>query len=239
MRNSAQIRRAKRKARKARALRLARKARGGTIAAPRVPRIVYNDNRLLVASRQEACFVFDLDFAAPAATVIFPYSLEYIIATNPNVLTVSSSAVPGYTAMKTLYRKYRVFQTQLRFSLANNEAFPVEMFACPVNFVPSLVTSPVAYFSQPGCQTKLVSAKGGLDNHTLVVTASPAKFGGSASTSVEDAYVGTTDNTSPPSDNYYFLYGFNTNGLATVSGVTLLVRIHVWLEFFELQSPVS
>jgi len=210
-----------------------------TARASRIPRQISNNSGFLAPERSLARFVFDLDFTAPAATILAPWSLEAIIATNPIILLTVSTNVPGFAAMKLLYRKFRTIRTMLRFSASNQESFPIELFACMVNYLPSLVANPVAYFSQPGCKTKLISAKGGMDAGTLSVSVSPSRFGGSSSTFVEDPYTGTTDGTSPPSDNTYFIYGFNTNGQASVSGVALLVRIHMDVEFFELQSPVS
>jgi hypothetical protein len=78
-----------------------------------------------------------------------------------------------------------------------------------------------------------------MDHASLTTRASISSFGGSANTTVEDAYVGTTDNTSPPTDNLYFIYGFLTNGVASVSGATNIITISVDIEFFELQSPAT
>jgi len=86
---------------------------------------------------------------------------------------------------------------------------------------------------------KLISPKGGVDHGTVRVAASIAQFGGSANTTVEDAYVGTTDNTSPPSDNLYIIYGFLTNGVATVTPALDVITVFVEIDFFELQSPAS
>jgi len=125
------------------------------------------------------------------------------------------------------------------FVVVNNDAFPIEIFACPVNFVPSLVANPTAYFSQPESRTRVLSAKGGMDRASLVWTGSVAGFGGSASTSVEDSYCGTTDNTSPPSDNLYLIYGSRTWGNASISAPLFKIRVRIFLEFYELQSPTS
>jgi len=182
---------------------------------------------------------FDTRFTQPAATVLAPWSLEVIILTNPNILTNSATNVPGYSELSGLYRKYRVRSGHVRYSLANDEAFPVEMFCTPVNFLPSTVTDPSRFFSMLNSRRQIVSAKGGVDHATVLTRASIAHFGGSLNSTVEDAYVGTTDNSSPPSDNLYFIYGFVTNGLATAAANLGVVTVELELDFFELQSPAT
>jgi len=182
---------------------------------------------------------FDLRFTAPSATALAPWSLEYIVATNPNNFTGVSTSVPGYSELAGLYRKYRVRSMSLKYSCANNDSFPVEMFVAPVNFLPSLTTDPSRFLSMEPARRKILSAKGGMDHGTLLCNAMVSQFGGSANTMVEDAYVGTTDNTSPPTDNLYFIYGFLTNGAATVSPALDIVTVAIEIDFFELQSPAT
>jgi hypothetical protein len=180
---------------------------------------------------------FELRFTAPAATLLNPWSLEFINLTNPNMFTGVSTSVPGFTEWGGLYRKYRVGDGDFEYSTLNNDPFGVEMFSTPVNFQPSLTADPTKFLSMGGAKTKLISPKGGLDHGTVRNRASVSWFGGSATTTVEDAYVGTTDNTSPPADNLYFLYGFMTNGMATVTPALNVIKVHVTIDFFELQSP--
>jgi len=180
-----------------------------------------------------------LRYTAPAATALAPWSLEYVVVTNPNNFTSVSTNVPGYSELAGLYRKYRVRSGVVTYTLANGEAFPVEMFITPVNFLPSLILDPTRYLSMQNSHHKIVSAKTGMDHASVTAMAKISIFGGSASTSVEDAYVGTTDNTAPPADNLYFIYGFLTNGVASVSGALNIITIAVEIDFFELQSPAT
>jgi len=205
----------------------------------REPRVAGNDGRLGVIVRQYNKFLFTEPFRAPAATALFPYQLEYAVCTNPNILIVTSTSPPFWNSFKAMYRKYRVYKSKIEFTVVNTENFPVEAFVCPVNFVPNLTVSPIAYYSQPGSKSSLVSPKGGLDRVRLTSTTSPATWGGSANTAVEDAYVGTTDNSAPPSDNIYWIYGVDTIGNASVAGITFNIKIWVWLSVFEPNSPSS
>jgi len=203
---------------------------------PGVP-VTINRSVFYAPPRMRTHLTFNLRFTAPAATLLSPWSLEYIVLTNPNIFTGVSTPVPGYTELAGLYRKYRVRSGSLLYSMQNNEAFGVEMFSCPVNFLPSLTTDPTRYLSMGGAKTRLISPKTGMDHGTVRTNASIARFGGSANTTVEDAYVGTSDNSSPPADNLYFIYGFMTNGLATVSPALNVITVSVTIDFFELQSP--
>jgi len=203
------------------------------------PQTVFNRGRDFAPSRLRTHLDFDLRFTAPSATVLAPYALNVVVATNPNNFTLVSTPVPGYTLLAGLYRKYRVRSFKMRYSVINNDSFGIEAFLCPVNFLPSTSADPTRYLSQGVCARRIVSAKGGKDNVTLVKTSSITSFGGSANTTVEDAYVGTTDNTSPPSDNIYFIYGFMTNGAATVAPATNIINVRILIDFFELQSPAT
>jgi hypothetical protein len=205
----------------------------------RIPRVLVNRGRSFMSNRFRTHLDYDLPFTAPLATALFPYAIEYVVLTNPNNVTTVSTLLPGYAGLALMYRKYRTFKFIFSFIAVNNDNFGMEIFACPINFVPSLVAAPTAFFSQPECRTKVLSAKGGIDQKTLIWKGTVAGFGGSASTSVEDAYCGTTDNTAPPTDNMYLIYGTRTNGNASVSAPLFKIRLRVFLEFYELQSPTS
>jgi len=203
------------------------------------PRMVINRSPFWAPARLRTHLKFDLRFTAPSATIASPWSLEYIVLTNPNNFTGASTAVSGYASLAAMYRKNRVIKGHLIFSCQNNDAFGIEMFATPVNFLPSLITDPTRFLNMQNSRRRLISPKGGIDHGTVKATASIAQFGGSASTAVEDNYVGTTDNTSPPSDNLYFLYGHLTNGVATVVPALNVITVFVEIDFFELQSPAT
>jgi len=214
------------------------RGRGGKRGAG-TPRIVINRSPFWAPARLRTHLKFDLRFTAPSATLVAPWSLEYIVITNPNNFTGVSTAVSGYTSLAAMYRKFRVRKGSLVFSCQNNETFGIEMFATPVNFLPSLVTDPTRFLNMQNSRRRLISPKGGIDHGTVKATASIAQFGGSANTAVEDSYVGTTDNTSPPSDDLYIIYGFLTNGVATVTPALDVITVFVEIDFFELQSPAS
>jgi len=218
------------------------KKRGGGRGKRRgagTPRMVINRSPFWAPARLRTHLKFDLRFTAPSATIASPWSLEYIVLTNPNNFTGASTAVSGYASLAAMYRKNRVIKGSLVFSCQNNDAFGIEMFATPVNFLPSLTTDPTRFLNMQNSRRRLVSPKGGIDHGTVKASASIAQFGGSASTAVEDNYVGTTDNTSPPSDNLYFLYGHLTNGVATVVPALNVITVFVEIDFFELQSPAT
>jgi len=215
------------------------RGRGRRGGGQRMPRVLVNRGRSFMADRFRTHLDYDLPFTAPLATALFPYALEYVVLTNPNIVTTVSTAMPGYIGLAAMYRKYRTYKFIFSFIAANNDNFAIEIFACPVGYVPSLTANPTAFFSQPEARTKVLSAKGGIDQKTLIWKGAVAGFGGSASTSVEDSYCGTTDNTSPPADNMYLIYGSRTNGNASISAPLFKIRVRIFLEFYELQSPTG
>jgi len=198
-----------------------------------------NRNPFFAPDRMRTTLTFDLRFTAPAATLLAPWSTELIVMTNPNIFTSVSVSVPGYTPLAGIYRKYRVRSGRLTYKYANGETFPTEMFATPVNFLPNLATDPTKYLSMQNSRRKIVSAKGGIDHGTVTTRASIAAFGGAANTTVDDDYVGTTDNSAPPVNNLYFIYGFLTNGVATAAGSMNVITVSIEIDFFELQSPAT
>jgi len=215
------------------------RGRGRAMTRRSAPKVFINRTGFWAPPRFRTHLFFDLRFTAAAASVLNPWSLQIIVLTNPNIFTGSATAVSGYLSLAAMYRKLRVRWGRLKYSCQNNEGYGIEIFATPVNFLPSTTLDPTRYLNMQNSRRRLLSVKGGIDTGSVDVSASVSQFGGSANTTVEDNYVGTTDNTSPPSDNLYIIYGYMTNGAATVAYNLNVITVEVEIDFFELQSPAG
>jgi len=209
---------------------------------PWIPR--YNGEFIFFPRVGTSALKFDLFFTAPAATVLAPYSLNYFLPCQPQYCTTVAVNVPGFTSFAGLWRKYIPMDgNRFKYTLTNQEAFPVEMFVIPLNYSPvGLITDPRPYLSYPGAKTLTVSAKGGVDRGTLTLYINRRQFTGFLPTQVEDNFTGLTSGSmaaSAPADQYYIMYGFITNGVATVAGLSNKIRNQFCLDFAEPQLPVN
>jgi len=175
------------------------------------------------------------------ATVPVPYGYSFYVVTNPMICNQgSATSVPYFTMYTAAYRKFRVRNFSVTVNYVNTETHAVNSFVCPFNYLPpNTVASNQAALTNILCRKKLVSPAGGMDRATLRISQSVSSMAGFANTNVEDAYVGLTDGTSPPSDNIYVLVATQTNGLASVIGVLTSVLISFGIDFMERQTPLN
>jgi len=175
------------------------------------------------------------------ATIPNPFSYLYLNVTNPMIsFGGSATAVPYFTMWATGYRKFRVRAFSVRVMFANAETTIVVPFVCPFNYLPpNTAASNSAALNNILHRHKILSAKGGMDRGTVSVRGNVRTMAGFASTDVEDAYVGLTDGTSPPSDNIYCLVAVQTNGIASVLGVLAEVSVQFTIDFIERQTPIN
>lgn len=169
------------------------------------------------------------------ATTNIRYSASNAYDVDP---TVGSTAMPGYTELSTLYRRYRVFSTTLVATFANLEVFPGTVCVCPVNADPGAnVSVPQPYMSFPGAKTSMVGAVSGDSVRVIRSTASPQTFGGSRYTGADDSYSALV-NAGPTNQIWWYIGFFTpTNSLTTTGGVDVNVRLFVTLDFYELATP--
>jgi len=206
-----------------------------------IPRLFIVPRGSFCPDRVRCTLMYDLMYTAPNTTIVFPFSVETINCSNPNQITTVSTLLPGYAAWALFYRKYITLEFLLRFTVCNNENFPIEIFAAGDNSQPTALLNPTPFFSQgrKNSKTMLLSPKGGMDRGTLLLQLAQNAFGGDAPLPVSCYLEGTTDNSSPPANNIYIYYGYRNTGLATVTPPTFRIRAEITLEFYEQQSPAS
>jgi len=175
------------------------------------------------------------------ATVLNPFTYAYLNLTNPQLSNGgSATAVSFFLAYAAMYRKFRDRGYRVRTSYGNNEGFFDVPFNTPFNYLPpNTIASNNAAFINIQTRDKLASAKGGQDRSFLKFRGSVTSMAGFASNNTEDAYVGLTDGSSPPSDNIYTLVSTATNGLASIAGILIVVDIQFTIDFIEHQTPAG
>jgi hypothetical protein len=211
------------------------------IATNSNPIVMINKERGLFPQRVRTVLHYQNFTVLNAATVGNPWEYYILNMTNAFLLdpTRGSNPTPGYAEFADRYRKYRVRKSWLTTSFFCAEGFAVNAFSCPSNFLPVVTVNPAIYVGNPRCKQALISAKGGIDQCVFIDEAAVTDYGGSASTQVEDAYVGNTDGSASPSDNVYWAFGVQTLGAASVTGVNVIYRLAFEVEFFELQQPAT
>jgi len=183
----------------------------------------------------------EFNIVAVNATLLNPYTYYYLNLTNPQLSGGGgATAVPFFGMYAFGYRKYRVNNYAVRLRFGNSEGFICSPFTCPFNYLPpNTVSSNTAAYQDMLAKHAMITTKGGMDSKVIQFKGSVARMAGFANRGIEDPYVGFTDGTSPPSDNIYTLVAVSTGGVASVTGVFVVVEIDFVIDFEERQTPAS
>jgi len=149
---------------------------------------------------------------------ISPFSSQVLIPTFAYDIDplVGSTAMPGFTELGTLYRKYRVHGSSLRVSFNNEEAFANLCYICPTNTSFGANYANYQYFlSNIRTKTKVAGAISGASRVDLSASFTTAEFGGASDLLIDDAYSGFCTGGSP-TNNIYWNIG-NEGVVAAVS----------------------
>jgi len=186
--------------------------------------------RLVVRTRYQRSFNMSnpgIVFANKRLNPCFCYDVD------PNFGT---TAMPFFSEVMTLYRFYRCLKASITVQFVNNEAFPVTVWVCPVNFDPTENSASYQnYLSNPNCHVSELGAVGSPNLRSVHKTASTDSFAGARWVGDIDAYSAT--GSSAPANSWYFAFGVSTSGIGQVSGVTGSVVLSVTFVAFEEASP--
>jgi len=154
--------------------------------------------------------------------------------------TVGSTAMPGFTELSAMYRYYRVNAAKIKAKFSNLEAFPVEVYLCPVNVDPTAnytLAQAQVYLSQRLSKSTVLGPLTGNGIGTLTDSQTTAAFGGASNLEVTDNYSALTSGVSPL-NNWFWTVGLVGHANA-VSGCDFRVEIDIDLEFYEVTSPTN
>jgi len=153
--------------------------------------------------------------------------------------TLGSTAMPGFTELATLYRKYRVKKFSAKASFYNRESFPLTVYICPVNSDPGAnSTSFQSYLSNKDSVKRDIGPLTGAGGIELRKDVAVASFAGIPNTRADDNTCG--GGTVAPVNNIWLQVGLVAVGANVgVSGVMVTLDIDVDIEFYELATPAS
>jgi len=147
-----------------------------------------------------------------------------------------STAMPGFSELGGIYRRYRVVSFRYRVAYANQEAFPITVWCCVVNNDPGSNSSFYqAYLSSRESRRKVLGPLTGNGIGTLVGQCSVSSFSGIANVGVDDNTTASVAGVAP-TNNIWLAIGA-VCATAFVSGIYIDLQLEVTLDFYELQSP--
>lgn len=151
--------------------------------------------------------------------------------------TVGSTAMPGFTELAGVYRKYRVIGFKASLKVSNAESFPLTLYAGPTNSDPGANTINYNnYLPNKAIKKVVLSAKGGRDAASINDRVTVANFGGASNLSIEDGYSALTSTATPPNNNVFYMIGMYSSS-NFVSGVWYTIDLDIELDFYELANP--
>jgi len=171
---------------------------------------------------------------------VSPFSSQVLIPTFAYDIDplVGSTAMPGFTELGTLYRKYRVRSSTIRVSFNNEEAFGNLVYVCPTNTSFGANYANYQYFlSNIRSKKNMTGAISGASRANLQASFTVAEFGGVSDVLIDDAYAGFTAGGSPTNNIYWNIGNLGTIG--AVSGVFFSVDLQVVIDFYEVTTPAS
>jgi len=207
---------------------------GGTSIAP----LVINRMRNYVPDRMRTTLRFQK--TTVLINGISPFSSQVLIPTFAYDIDplVGSTAMPGFTELGTLYRKYRVRSSTIQVSFNNEEAFGNLVYVCPTNSSFGANYANYQYFlSNIRSKKVMIGAISGASRANLRASFSVSEFGGVSDVLIDDSYSGFCTGGSP-TNNIYWNVG-NLGVIAAVSGVFVSIDLQVVIDFYEVTTPAS
>lgn len=175
-------------------------------------------------------------------TALAPYNGTYYIPTYAYDIdpSLGSTAVPFFTELGAIERKYRVEKSRAKAHFSNTDLTPASCFLVPVNYLPTFGSTSLinSYMSNPFCKVGVVGPSTGDSNCSLTCSASTAGFAASKYTGTEDGYCAQTSGAAPPVNNWYWALGVQTNVSAN-AGVYVDLVLEIDILFYEPSTPAS
>lgn len=146
---------------------------------------------------------------------------------------VGSASVSGFTEWSSIYSTYRVIEFKYEITIANQEAYPLQVSVCPTQFDLGANSTAVPEFGEAkyGRQT-IISTTGGQDRCRMIGKINLTKFFGPSY--LYDATFNSAV-TSNPSTLLYFNIGLYTPSVL-VKGVVTSVRLTYVTQFYRRQN---
>jgi hypothetical protein len=151
---------------------------------------------------------------------------------------VLSGAIPGFTEWAAFYQSYRVLKIDYDITVANKEAFPIEVVVAPSNTdLGANYLNTYALSSYPGNKSTLIGPTTGIDHVNLKGSIDPGRLFGQV-----NSYLGNDNYASGTGSNPLALLYINIGALAPaafVNGVYSRVILKYTISFFTLRTLIT
>jgi len=157
----------------------------------------------------------------------------------------ASSAMPFFTELAGIYKRYRLVKCTTEFHFACRETFPLVVYLVPNNTDPgnNVITNVQQLYSQPKTQITVVGGAAGNNVGYLKNEITVAEFAGSANANLDDAYSARMDGTGGgPAQALAMVFGFVATGAdvpTATGGITFTLSSVLEFDCFELLNPTG
>lgn len=158
---------------------------------------------------------------------------------------LGSTAMPYFTELAGIYRRYRLVKCSVQFKFANRETFPVLVYVVPNNTDPgnNVATGQDAFYSNPRAKKMVVPGSAGNNVGKLGLTFTVAEFAGSVNVNLDDVYSARMDGTGgSPVQALTVVFGVISTGadlLTTTGGLTMSLDLKLEWDAFEILLPAT
>lgn len=153
---------------------------------------------------------------------------------------LGSTAMPGFTEFAAFYQRYRTLAMRYKFSIANQEAFPVAVLA---GYTCSTIASGslgIVYAGNPLFQDSILGPLTGQGRVTFQDDKTVVQVVGSTQPLYDDLYTGsTTSATLATAGTIYCHIGVNSPLALTAAGCVCAIEIELTIRFYRPNALTS
>lgn len=154
--------------------------------------------------------------------------------------SLGSTAMPGFTEFAAFYARFRPLALSYKFSVANQEAFPLSVLHGYTTTSIASGSLNSTYAGNPLFGTSILGAAGGMSVAKFQRTASVTKIVGTQQPLFDDLYTGsTTSATLATAGTVYCNFGVVAPQVMTALGCVVTVQITLALRFYRRNPLLS
>jgi len=178
--------------------------------------------------RERFLVVANFKFVLNNATLINPFCYAYFNLSNPLKSNGGAPTSVSYWSQLIVdWRKFLIFEIYSDVWIESQETFGTIAGMGPVNFLPpNTVAQSLISFAMPQTEVTMMSGVGSPNKTHLTRYVSLNDYGGFDPKNSEDAHWGGISPAADPVDNMYMSLLVDTNGVASVSGLLVNVRLY-------------
>lgn len=150
---------------------------------------------------------------------------------------LGSTAMPGFTELAAMYARFRTLRMSYRFDFANQEAFPLTVFAGFSNSSLASGTITETHMGNPLFKNKQVGPLTGEGQARLTGSASVIQIAGTKQALYDDLYTGSTGSSTLATAGTVHVYAAILSPVVlTAAGVVINAVVTLRLQFYQFKS---